>query len=156
MTFQIHGLPRARFEPLFTLGDAALSAKGVVRMRVSETPGFPCRVGLRDLEAGESVLLLNHTHQPADTPYRSAHAIFVGEQSADATVQPDQVPEVLARRILSIRAFDAAGMMLDADLSEGEGPTAALIERLLADPRADRLHIHNARRGCFAAWAARA
>ena len=155
MTFRIHGLPRADFAPLFALSDEDLSARGVIRMTVDAAPGFPCRVGLRDLEPGETVLLLNHTHQPADTPFRSAHAIFVGEGSVDALPEPGEAPEVMARRTLSIRSFDAAGMMLDADLAEG-GEAGALIGRLFADGRAESLHIHYARRGCFAGYAARA
>ncbi len=155
MTFRIHGLPRADFAPLFALSDEALAARGVVRMAVDAAPGFPCRIGLRDLEPGEKALLLNHTHQPANTPYRSAHAIFVGEGSVDAELEPDEIPEVMARRTLSIRSFDAAGMMLDAGLTDGR-EAAALITRLLEDARADCVHIHNAVRGCFAGYAVRA
>jgi hypothetical protein len=155
MSFQISGLARAAFKPLFILSDAELAERQVVRMTVSESPGFPCRVGLRDLEVGEMVLLLNHEHLAAPTPYRSRHAIFVGEQSMDAAPAAGEIPAVLARRTLSIRSFDPDGMMLDADLCEGVD-AAALIGRLLADPAADCLHIHNARRGCFAASVRRA
>ncbi|HYE43100.1 MAG TPA: DUF1203 domain-containing protein [Caulobacteraceae bacterium] len=155
MTFRITGLPRTDFEHLFGLDDAALSERGIVRMTADATPGFPCRVGLRDLEPGETVLLLNHEHQGADTPFRSSHAIFVGEDSSPPALAPGELPEVLRRRTLSIRAFGADGMMIDADLAEGaEAP--ALIERLLADRRADYLHLHYARRGCWAARADRA
>lgn len=155
MSFQISGIARTAFEPLLALSDAELAERHIVRMTVTENPGFPCRVGLRDLEVGETVLLLNHEHLPVETPYRSTHAIFVGEQSLDARPAPGEVPEVLARRTLSIRSFDSNDMMLDADLCEG-ADAAALIARLLADARADYLHIHNARRGCFAATARRA
>ena len=155
MSFRIQGLPRADFAPLFVLSDEALAARGVIRMTVDAQPGFPCRVGLRDLEPGEAVLLLNFAHQPADTPYRSTHAIFVGEASTDAAPAAGEVPDVMARRMLSIRSFDAAGMMLDAGLVDGR-EAAPMITRLLADARADRVHIHNAVRGCFAGYAVRA
>ena len=46
-------------------------------------------------------------------------------------------------------------MMIDADVSEGEA-TAALIERLLANPEASYLQAHYARRGCYAARIERA
>lgn len=155
MTFRIRGLPRAAFAPLFSQSDQALAGRGIIRVVVDEMPGFPCRIGLRDLEPGETALLLNHTHQPADTPYRGTHAIFVGEASVEAGLEPGEVPAVMARRTLSIRSFDAAGMMLDAGLTEGR-EAAPLIGRLLADARADRIHIHNAVRGCFAGYAERA
>jgi len=60
------------------------------------------------------------------------------------------VPEPLAIRLLSVRAFDAAGMMTDADVVEGR-ELEPLIARFFADPAVDYLHVHNAKRGCFAA-----
>lgn len=154
MSFCIHGLPRADFERLIGLSDAGLSARGAIRMTAETPHSFPCRVGLRDLEPGETALLLNHVHQPAATPFRAAHAIFVGEASRDAECEPGAIPDVLARRTLSIRSFDARGMMLDANLAEGR-EASPLIERLLANPAAAHLDLHYARRGCWAARAVR-
>jgi len=155
MSFRIAGLKRADFSPLFDLDDEALAGRGVLRMTAGAKPGFPCRIGLRDLEPGERALLLNHEHQPADTPFRASHAIFVGERSEEAAPSPGEVPEVLRLRPLSIRAFDARGMMTDADLADGR-EAEALIERLLADEQVAYLDIHYARRGCWAARAERA
>jgi len=156
MSFRIHGLPRAAYAGLIGLPDAELAARGAIRMTADRPHAFPCRVGLRDLEPGETAILLNHTHQPADTPFRASHAIFVGEGSAEADPAADEIPDVLARRTLSIRAFDAADMMVDADLAEGAEAQAALIERLLAAPGTAYLDLHYARRGCWAARAVRA
>jgi hypothetical protein len=105
---------------------------------------------MRDAEVGERLLLVNYTHQPADTPYRASHAIFVREGAEQAYRAVGEVPEVMRRRLISLRAFDAAGMMVDADVAEGEA-LEPLIARLLADPKAAYLHAHYARFGCFAA-----
>lgn len=153
MTFRIAGLSRAEFEPLFGLDESALAARGVTRLVAAE--GYPCRVSLADIEPGRSVLLLNHEHQPADTPFRSRHAIFVGEESSEPTLADGEIPPALRSRTLSIRAFDAAGMMTDADLVEGR-EAEGLIARMLTDPTVAYLHIHYARRGCYAARADRA
>lgn len=155
MTFRILPLARETFAPLVALDDEALAARGVRRVPVTADFGFPCRVGLRDLSPGETALLLNFEHQPAPTAFRSSHAIFVGEGSTVAEPAPGEVPQVLARRTLSIRSFDAEGMMLDADLCEG-AEAAGLIERLLTPAEAAEVHVHFARRGCFAARAVRA
>ena len=48
-----------------------------------------------------------------------------------------------------MRAYDAAGWMHAADVVEGVA-LEPLIERLFADARIDCLHVHNARRGCYA------
>jgi len=148
--FIIRGLDPAPFLSLYGLSDAALAEQGVARMRVDATPGFPCRVTLEDVAPGADVLLLNFEHLPVATPYRSRHAIFIQEGAAAPAVFENVVPDVLARRLLSLRAFDAAGMMTDADVIDGTDLVPA-IEQMLADPAVAYLHAHNAKRGCFAA-----
>jgi hypothetical protein len=150
MTFQISALDREQFSHLFGQDDDVLSKNGVQRVVADSDFGYPCRVSLEDAAVGESLLLMNYEHQPADTPYRSSHAIFVRERATQAQLAPNEIPEVLSKRLLSVRAFDAAGIMLDADVVVGQ-QLEALIERLFANESADYLHIHNAGRGCFAA-----
>jgi hypothetical protein len=150
MSFVIEGLDPAPFRHLYGLSDADLAHEGVIRMRADAKPGFPCRVTLEDAEPGEGLLLLNFEHLPVATPYRSRHAIFVRDGAERAARFEDEVPEQLAVRLLSVRAFDADGMMTDADVFDG----AALAERIdtfFADPAIAYLHVHNAKRGCFAA-----
>jgi hypothetical protein len=148
--FQISPLPSRQFSHLFGKTDEELAALGVTAMTADSKPGFPCRVSLRDAEPGERVLLFNHEHQAADTPYRSAHAIFVIEDAKEAAVPADEVPDVMQARMLSVRAFTADHMMTDADLVNGKD-AAALFGRLLADPKVAYLHAHYAKRGCYAA-----
>ena len=150
MPFQISALPAERFQHLFDQTDDALRAHGARRMVVDEYPGFPCRVSLEDATVGESVLLLNHEHQPAASPYQSSHAIFVRERAVEANLQPNEVPDQLKRRLLSIRAFDTEGMMIDADVVEGTD-LEHIVERMLANQSVSYLHVHNAKPGCYAA-----
>lgn len=148
--FVVRGLDPAPFRPLYGLSEAALAAHGVVRMVADAKPGFPCRVTLDDVEPGERVLLLNYEHLPVATPYRSRHAIFVREGAETAAVVEDRLPEQLARRLLSVRAFDGAGMMVDAEVLEGAA-AEPLVRNWLGRKDVAYLHAHNARRGCFAA-----
>lgn len=150
MSYVVTGLSPEPFAPLFGLDEAALAARGVIRMTADSKPGFPCRITLEDADPGETVLLLNHEHHAAETPYRSRHAIFVREAAASPARFEDDLPPALKARLLAIRAYDEAGMMIDAEIVEG-AQAGPLIERFLADPRAAYLHAHNARRGCFAA-----
>jgi hypothetical protein len=150
MTYRIEGLEPARFAHLVGLSDAELAARGVVRMTADAPTGFPCRISLDDAAPGDTLLLLNHVSHDGDGPYRASHAIFVGEQSAEAACFGDAIPPALDRRILSLRAFDKAGMMSDAALAQ-PGEADAAIRRLLADPAVDHVDAHNALRGCFAA-----
>jgi hypothetical protein len=150
MSFIVSGLPIERFRPLFGLPEGELASRGVLRLTAEMKPGVPCRITLEEAEVGESVLLLNHEHQSAATPYRSGHAIFVREAALETKVLVGQIPEVFLGRTLSLRAFDRGGMMIDADLCQGDD-AAGVIERLLAAPGAAYLHVHNAKRGCYAA-----
>lgn len=151
MSYVVSGLPLEPFRPLFGLSDAALAAKGIIRRLVDAPSGFPCRVTLEDAQPGETVLLLNYEHQPAETPYRSRHAIYVSEQARETRVCLDALPGALTRRKhISLRAFDAAGMMLDAEVAPGAALEPA-IERLFAREDVAYLHAHNAGMGCYAA-----
>jgi hypothetical protein len=151
MSYVVTGLPLDEFRPLFGLSDEALAARGVSRHVVDAPVGFPCRITLADARPGDTVLLLSYEHQAADTPYRSRHAIFVGEQATATARYVDEVPPCLAvRPMISLRAFDAGGMMVDAALAPG-AELEPVIARLLARPDTAYLHAHNAGRGCYAA-----
>jgi hypothetical protein len=150
MSFRIKGLSPAPFVPLYGLSEAELAARGVIRYPVDKNPGFPDRIEMRDAAPGETVLLLNHICQPADTPYRATHAIFVREGATHAFDEVDVVPEVLRGRLLSLRAYDAKGMMVDADVVDG-AEVEDLIKRLLDNAEVGYIHAHNAKRGCYAA-----
>ena len=155
MSFRLQGIDPDQFSHLFGLADADLALVGAKRYIVDANPGFPDRIELRDMEVGERAILLNHEHQPADTPYRSRHAIFVREGADRAYDAIDVVPEVLRIRPVSLRAFNAIGEMVDADLVDGPA-LVPLIERFLADPSVAYLHAYYAKRGCYAARIVRA
>jgi len=155
MSFRITALPVEPFAPLFGLSEAELAKQGVVRHTADKTPGFPCRVSLRDAEPGETLLLLNFEHLPVDSPYRSSHAIYVIENARQVHPKVNDVPEVLRRRLLSIRGFDASGMMKGADVIDGKALESA-IEAMFTHPDIQYLHIHSAKPGCYAARVLRA
>ena len=155
MDFRITGLPVAHFVPLFGLAQPTLTAQGVIRCIADHNPGFPCRVSLRDAAVGDSVLLLNYEHLSVSGPYRSRHAIYVREYATESRPAINQVPDVLRIRLMSVRAFDNGGLMVDADVVQGTS-LDQVINRYLDDPQVAYLHLHNAKRGCFAARAERA
>lgn len=150
MSFRITGLSPEPFTPLFGLSERELADEGARRLTADAKPGFPDRIELRDAEPGESLLLINYEHQSAATPYRSRHAIFVREGAVAAYDRTGDIPQALFIRPLSLRAFDADGMMVDADLATG-AEIEPLIERLFGDASVAYIHAHFARRGCYAA-----
>lgn len=154
MSFRVLGLSPVPFRPLFAMHDARLRKLGARRV-VADDPRMPCRVSMEHARLGEELLLLNFEHQPANTPYRAMHAIYVRKAADKAYDAVDVVPEVLRSRLLAIRAFDSQDMMVDAEVCEGT-EASELFDRFLAEPRTSYLHVHNARRGCYAARVERA
>ena len=149
MVYAIRGLAPESFAHLRHASEDALANHDSRRMTADAVPGFPCRITLDDAALGETLILTNHVSHGCG-PYHASHAIFVSESALEAAHYIDAVPPALDRRVLSIRAFDAAGMMIDAALAP-PGKADASIRRLLADPAVDHLDAHNAVRGCFAA-----
>jgi hypothetical protein len=150
MSYQIQGLSPEPFLPLYGLSDAALLQRCAKRYTADTKPGFPDRIELRDVEPGETVILVNHVHQGALTPYHASHAIFVREGAEFARVFRNEIPEVLRSRAISLRAFDAEHWMIDAELVAGTDLEAS-ITNLLANPQTQYLQAHFAQRGCYAA-----
>jgi hypothetical protein len=155
MSFRVLGLSPDLFRDWFALSDEELAARGARRV-IAQSPQLPCRVSMQHAPIGDELLLVNYEHLPhAHTPYRSRHAIYVSRSADRAFDAVDVVPETIATRLISVRAFDADHMIVDADVVDGS-EAAPLFERLLAHPAASYLHVHNAKRGCYSARVERA
>jgi len=152
MDFRISGLPVEPFVPFFGMSDEELLAHGA--RRVIATPGMapslpPCRVSLRDAEPGEASILLHYPHHvSAASPYRASGPIFVRQGVRETASFVNHVPAQQCIRLLSVRAYDPAGIMVDAEVAEGT-ELEALIQRMFHRDGVAFLHAHNARRGCY-------
>lgn len=146
--FQITALPIEKFSSLLTQSDAQLQSMGARRMVADKKPGFPCRVSLVDAEPGEEVLLLPFTHHDVNSPYRGDGPIFVRVNAETAKLKVNEVPGMIRSRLLSIRGYDAAGMMLISEVLDGSELEEHLW-RFFANPEVEYIHIHNARPGCY-------
>eukprot|EP01041_Mallomonas_annulata_P031666 gene31665-biopygen24085 len=142
-------------QPLPAHVAAELRAGATVIVAADESPGYPCRACLRDAALDEELVLVSHDPfagwQAGETsPYRSASPIFLHRRDCSIDVDTDPVPDQLVRRLLSVRAFDESGSMVDGRVMEGVHLETALDE---FDARADvtKVFVHNAGRGCFAA-----
>jgi hypothetical protein len=149
MNYVIEGLDPRQFAPLFACDAASLRAQSVVEV-IADDDDYPCRISLAGAAKGDRLLLVNYAHLPAASPYRSAHAIYIAQGSREKAIYRNRIPPVMTSRMLSIRAFDANDMMVDADLIDGS-EAEKLIRHQLANPATAYLHVHFAKRGCFAA-----
>lgn len=154
MSFRIRGLDAAQFASLFTLNDAELAERSMKRVIADAPRSAPCRVTLQDAEPGEALILLPFAHHMAHSPYRASGPIFVRENAAQPFDAVDSLPPVFQGRLLSVRAYDAAGDMTAAEVVESD--PRALFDRFFADPAVAYIDVHYARRGCFGARVTRA
>jgi len=147
-SFQFIALETEQFAPLFNQSDAELAAIGARRMVVDEKPGFPCRVSLADGEVGETVILLPFSHHDVSSPYRASGPIFVRSGARTARPAAGEIPLMFRHRLLSVRGYDAAAIMVAAEVVQGSKLEDA-IQRIFADDGVRYLHIHNAGPGCY-------
>ena len=91
MSFRITGLSPKPFRTLFDLSDEALHRIGALRV-IADDPRMPCRVSMAHADPGEELLLLNYEHQPANTPYRASHAIYVRKLADSAFARSIRCP----------------------------------------------------------------
>ena len=146
--FRIVGLPLTQFEPLFSLDDNDLAQKGARRLMVDAKPGFPCRVSMKDADIGERVILVPFMHHDVESPYRASGPIFVRETAKQIELAPGEIPEVVAGRVMSVRAYSDKGMMVNAAVTPGK-ELKSQIEKFFGDAEISYLHLHNAGAGCY-------
>jgi hypothetical protein len=155
MTFQIHALPIEPFAANLDVADEVLRERGIRRVIADDRPAYPCRVSLQDAIEGERLLLLPYLHHDVGTPYRASGPIYVREAAVQANPAVDDVPALLRPRLLSLRAYDARGMMVWADVLPGSELESG-IAQLFAIERTSYLHVHYAKPGCYACRVERA
>ena len=70
------------------------------------------------------------------------------EHAVPAVTGAGELPAMVRARPQSVRAYDEEGMMVHAEVVEGDRLDAR-IRKILADGNVAYLHLHNARPGCF-------
>ena len=153
MSFRIRGLSGAQFQPFFALDEAVLAERSMRRILIDAPKSAPCRITLEDADPGEEVILLPFAHHMARSPYRASGPIYVRNR-AEPFDRINELPPVFNGRTLSVRAYDASGMMLYADIADSD--PRKLFDQFFADPAVTYLHVHYAKRGCYGALVERA
>jgi len=139
--------PAARFQ-VTGLDPSTLDLSEAVRLFVDSHPGYPCRVSLEDAAVGETVLAFHYLHHDTESPYRASGPIFVRVGAVRADLAPGVVPAMLLHRQLSVRAYDAEGMMVAAAILPGTELAEHAAQRF-EDTGIAYLQVHNAGPGCF-------
>ena len=154
-SFQLVGLSAEPFASLFALTDLELAKMGARRVVAEEPASYPCRVSLVDAEVGDELLLLPYCHQPANSPYNASGPIYVRRDVQQRILDAGHIPEYVARRLISVRAYDTDHMIIDAEVCSGQS-VGAEIEHQFNNAQVRYIHLHNAKRGCYSCLVRRA
>ena len=154
-SFQLVGIDHMPFASLFNMSDGQLAELSARRCIAEESPGYPCRISLEDAQPGDELLLLPYLHQPAKSPYCASGPIYVRRGVQQRRLPVGFVPSYVSNRLMSVRAYDAADMMVDASVCEGADAGIEIAKHFGRDDVA-YIHLHNAKRGCFSCQAIRA
>ncbi|MGE5146586.1 MAG: DUF1203 domain-containing protein [Candidatus Eiseniibacteriota bacterium] len=130
--------------------DAGDGLKRITVHRVAGGANYPCRHCLAPVEDGRDALLGSYHLDRPHGAYWTPSPIFVHADGCAPFDEPDRLPDVLRRPLLSVRAYDAAEQLIYelSDVAPG-AEVDPLIERCLADDRTQFLNLHTARFGCF-------
>ena len=80
---------------------------------------------------------------------RGAVDLFVAEGAKTRYDRVDEVPEAMRIRTLSLRAYDADDLIVDADLVDGRH-IEELIGRFFDNSKVAYIQAHYAKHGCYA------
>ncbi|KJV48723.1 hypothetical protein VH86_08905 [Pantoea sp. BL1] len=150
MHYIISGLNSSDFAHLYGQDDEYLAQYNARRVLASHNSALPDRIGLKDVPSGENAILLNHTYQPAQSPYQGKHAIFIHEGCTHSGLFHNEIPEYLAKRQLSLRAFNHEHCIIAAELVTDDAVEQTVLA-LLQRPETVYVHAHSARFGCYLA-----
>lgn len=156
MNYRVAGLDPEPFAPFFTMDEDELRALGATRLIAVRAGSYPCRVSLKRADKGEELILINHEHHAAPhSPYRARGPIFVSRGATEKREYIGELPPMMRDVMLSLRAYDSRGFLVEAEICEGPYADIAL-RRMLSGERIAYVQAHFARQGCFAAQFARA
>lgn len=147
--FIIQGLNPEPYQSLFTQTPDSLKRQGIRKLVVAAYPGYPCRVSLQDASLGEEVLLMPYAHHAINSPYQASGPIYVRQNVPQRRCAVNEIPEILAEREVSLRAYDAKGMMRDACVLQGKIALTRQIHLWFTNEKIAYLQVHNAAPGCF-------
>jgi hypothetical protein len=111
---------------------------------------YPCRHCLDEARKGGGVLLVSYRPLERETPFAGRGPIFLCDEPCQAFSAANQVPEIVATRLVNFRAYDSSGKMLYRHSRLAEAGEAQLhIGAILADDEVAEVHAHTALHGCY-------
>ncbi len=117
---------------------------------ISTGDGYPCRHCLRNIDAGEPLLVLAYRPFPGLQPYAETGPVFLHKQPCERYEAVEVVPPILSSPDYIVRGYGPDNRIVygtGAVTSSDRIPARA--EALLAEERIAYVHIRSARNNCY-------
>lgn len=118
--------------------------------KVSDGPGYPCRHCLKNIDAGEELLILAYRPFPELQPYAETGPIFLHKQPCERYAAEEVLPPMLSSSDYIVRGYGH-----DDRIVYGSGAVtstdkiASRAEELLAREDIAYVHVRSARNNCY-------
>lgn len=148
MTLAFIAMPTAEADRLRNGGADAYGR--LPETEISTGPGYPCRHCLKNIDAGEAVLVLSYRPFPELQPYAETGPIFLHKENCRRYAAEEILPPVLSSPEYIVRGYSAENRIV-----YGSGAVmqvekiAARAEELLARDDIAYVHVRSARNNCY-------
>jgi hypothetical protein len=111
--------------------------------------GSPLRCCLREVRAGERILLIAYTPPGTCGAYAERGPVFIHAGPCDGYPAPEAYPPELSHRQQVVRAYDHEGRIATGVLVEDGDHAMEVIRELLGRPGIALVHLRNVGFGCY-------
>ncbi|NLS03443.1 DUF1203 domain-containing protein [Rhizobium sp. P32RR-XVIII] len=117
---------------------------------VSDGPGHPCRHCLRNIDAGEELLVFAYRPFPELQPYAETGPVFLHKERCERYAAEEVLPPVLTSPDFIVRGYNAENRIVYGTGAVTLTPDIrAYAAKLLDRPEIAYVHVRSARNNCF-------
>ena len=141
-------MPTANAENLWNGGADAYGF--LPETMVSDGPGHPCRHCLKNIDAGEELLVFAYRPFPELQPYAETGPVFLHKEPCERYAAEEVLPPVLTSPDFIVRGYNA-----DNRIVYGTGAVTltpdirSYATQLLERPEIAYVHVRSARNNCY-------
>ncbi|MBD9454039.1 DUF1203 domain-containing protein [Rhizobium sp. RHZ02] len=141
-------MPTANAENLWNGGTDAYGF--LPETMVSDGPGHPCRHCLKNIDAGEELLVFAYRPFPELQPYAETGPVFLHKEPCERYAAEEVLPPVLTSPDFIVRGYNA-----DNRIVYGTGAVTltpdirSYATQLLERPEVAYVHVRSARNNCY-------
>ncbi len=148
MTISFTAMPAADAEHLWNGGADAYGRPP--ETKTSDGPGHPCRHCLKNIDAGEELLVLAYRPFPDLQPYAETGPIFLHKQPCRRYAAEEIMPPMLSSTDYIVRGYGHDDRIVyGSGAVTPTGKIASRAEELLARDDIAYVHVRSARNNCY-------